>query len=740
MKDSKAVTGQTDKTIDPTSGKARTNDVNREDVQDRAPDNISRRAFLDGLALAVGAVGAASFMPVSTASAATTTPASGGSGVAGGGTPAATQGQAIAGASALVDTSTPPMNSPAYPPGLQGLRGQPVQAFQYPHELRDGKDFSEAADTGESYDLVVVGAGASGLAAAYFYKKKLPRARILVLEAADDIGGVAKRTEFVIKGQRYINCGGALAIQYAGTYSPEGKQLLADIGVNAERYWASVDEAAARQKEPSMALDDATFFDRESWENDQLVRSYVDPYVANRRGPYPTTATPAEIAAKWKAFLAEAPFSARMKEDMLRVMTGANAYMADLSTEEKIERLKRMSYRDYLINIVGVTPEVFEWWQVPLTGFSNAAAGPETYSAWTAYRRGLGGFQGMGLPTSVLSIADYMDDEEAGKWIIFPDGLYSVSRLLVRWFNPEALPGTTQEDSVHARFNYDELDKPEKAIRIRLNSPAVHVRHVGDDPATAKQVEVTYVKDGRPLKVKGGAVVMACFNAMIPHMCPELPEEQKAALRKLVRQPHHMTTVALNNWRSFAKARLNYVSFPTMPGLHQDFTGPLGGYEVPCLGVDQRVSHPDEPLIITAWANWADTSGLPPRDSFRVGRHRHVNLTEADYRQDLETKLQRVLGPYGFDADKDIEGMIFNRFGHGMAGGLNGLFDPEPPRLDQELFVVARKRFNLITIANSDASGVALTQAAIDQANRAVNEIVQDLVQPQPDFEFASRI
>ena len=391
-----------------------------------------------------------------------------------------------------------------------------------------------------------------------------------------------------------------------------------------------------------------------------------------------------------------------------------------------------------LVKVVKISPDVFEFWETPLTGFSNASAGPDTYSAWTAFRRGLGGFQGMGLPVSVLSIADYMDDEQAGKWIVFPDGLYSISRLLIRWLNPEALPGTTQEDSIHTYFNYDALDKPEKAVRIRLNSPVVQVRHVGD-PSVALQVAVTYVNDGRAFKVKGAAVVMACFNAMIPYICPELPEEQKAALRLLVRQPHHMTTIALNNWRAHAKAHLSYVAFPTMAGLHEDFWGPRGGYEVPCLGVDQRVTDPDEPLIITAWSNWA-ASGLPPRESFRAGRAQHVELTEADYLKDLETKMQRVLGPYGFDADNDIEGMIVNRFGHGMAGGMNGLFDPEPPRPDQEQFVIGRKRFNLITIANSDASGVALTQAAIDQANRAVNEIVQDLVQPQPDFEFGSRV
>jgi len=680
---------------------------------------LSRREFLDGASATLGVAAIASI-----SSAAATTAAQ-----------AATQ------VAAAVDAATPPMNSTNYPPGLQGLRGQPVPAREIPHAIRDGGTFEDAADTKETYDLIVVGAGVSGLAAAYFYKKKLPRARILVLEAADDFGGTAKRTEFVVKGKRFINPGGALGVQYPGTYTPEGKSLLTDIGVNSKRYFASAKEMAAQKKGPRVELDDVTFFDRETWGSDVLVRSTVEPYVVNRRGLSPIAVAltkPAEIKAKWSAFLKDAPLSDEVKRDTLRMMIGTQNYMAGASLEEKIKRLKGMTYRNYLINVVGVTPDVFKWLQEPMSWFWSSAAGPETYSAWAAYVRGMAGFQGLGLPTSVHTVADYLDDEDAGEWIIFPDGLYTVSRLLIRWLNPEALPGTTQEDSIRARFDYDALDKPGKPVRIRLNSPVVSVRHVGS-PATAEQVEVAYVHQGRPLKVRGAAVVMACYNAMIPYICPELPEEQKAALRLSVRTPVMMTTLVLNNWRAFAKARVNYMSFPTMPGLHWDIWGPRGGLEVPCLGVDQRVTDPDEPVVITAWSSWK-TKDLPPRANFRAERQRHHDLTEEDYRKDLEIKLHRVLGAHGFNADRDMDGMIANRFPHGLAGGMNSLYDPEPTRHDQEPRIVARKRFNLITIANSDASGVALTQNAIDQANRAVNEIVQTLVQPQPDYDNAARI
>jgi len=95
-----------------------------------------------------------------------------------------------------------------YPPALTGLRGSHPGSFEAAHSLRDGtlwEQVGKLADTGETYDLVVVGAGISGLAAAYFYRKSAgPQARVLILDNHDDFGGHAKRNEFEAGGRKLL--------------------------------------------------------------------------------------------------------------------------------------------------------------------------------------------------------------------------------------------------------------------------------------------------------------------------------------------------------------------------------------------------------------------------------------------------------------------------------------------------------------------------------------------------------
>src|ERR1700728_2019374 len=115
-----------------------------------------------------------------------------------------------------------------YPPALTGLRGDHPGSFESAHRLRDG-DLSEAAavtPVSETYDLVVVGGGISGLAAAHFYRQKHPRARILVLDNHDDFGGHAKRNEFVQNGRLELMNGGTLSIDSPYPYSAVADGLL----------------------------------------------------------------------------------------------------------------------------------------------------------------------------------------------------------------------------------------------------------------------------------------------------------------------------------------------------------------------------------------------------------------------------------------------------------------------------------------------------------------------------------
>jgi len=605
------------------------------------------------------------------------------------------------------------------------MRGQNDASYQYAHALRDGTLRESIQDTDETYDLIVVGAGMSGLAAAYYYRKKLPHSKVLILDNCDDFGGHARRNEFVINGKLHVTAGGALFVWDPNTYPPEGKMLLADIGIDSQRYFA----AAQRDLDQytTMKLGTAAFFDKESWGADRLVPDYPDLYVVDGGGEGTES-----LRARWMAFLSRAPIDRETASDLLRIAVDRRDNLPGLSEEEKVAKLRRMSYRSYLKDVMRVGHGALKFYQIQVGWFaSSGAAGPDSFSAWYAYRCGYGGFQGMGLPPEALRTSSFLRDSELGAPILLPDGLGGVARLLVRWLIPQALPGKTMEDAVATRLNYGALDEPHNHVRLRLSSTVVHAKHIGDQE-TAQEVAVTYVSGGRGYRVKARGVVMACFNAMVPYLCPDLAATQKDALHMAVRKPLVLVNVAVRRWRPFVRAGVSTVVSPT--GYYRQFAlNPCPG-----LGAYQRSQSPDEPTIVQFTRAW-ERAGLAPRDQSRVGRAELFATSLKTLESEARDQLRRALGSYGFDPDLDVAGVTVNRWAHGYATGANDLYDPEWSR--EELpWVKGRRRFGLIAIANSDASAVALTQGAFSAANRAVDELVNDVVRPQPDFHFGERV
>lgn len=639
---------------------------------------ITRRDFLDGAAMAVGA---------------------------------AVVGSSAAGAAAAQPIS-PGVAQSNYPPGLTGLRGQVQADFDVAHAMRDGKTFGVGEDTGEVYDLVVVGAGMSGLAAAYFFRKKLPETKVLILDNCDDFGGHARRTEFSVNGRQLLMNGGTYEIWHPRTFTIEGKALLDDIGINAERFYKSTQ--ADRNQYRDMGLDVATFFDRETYGADRLVKGglgYLDWNLSNMQD-----------------FLAQAPLSAAAKDGLRRIYLEKKDYLPGRSEEEKIQQLRKISYSDYLLKVVNVHSDTIRFLQRQSGAVStNGAASLDSYSAWYAFCSERFGFQGLGLPMPRKSWTP-----DPGEHIRLPDGNGGVARLMVRWLVREALPGKTMEDSIAPHVNYAVLDKPGNAVRIRLRSTVVRARHSGD-PGGAKEVELTYVRGGKAYRVKAGACVMACFNAVVPYLCPDLPEKQKEALHMSVRKPLAYTSVAIRNWRVFPKLGVSWVNYPGRfihYALALDPGTSIGDY--------RRSPTPDDPTVLLLRAAF-EKPGLPARDQFRAGRAELMALSFEAFERDARDLLARSLGGGGFDPARDIAAITVNRWAHGYAGCANDLYDPEWPR-EEVPWVVGRKRFGRIAIANSDAGAICLTQCAFDQANRAVNELLTDVLRPQFDTTWGERV
>src|SRR5580658_4892517 len=600
----------------------------------------------------------------------------------------------------LAGASVPASDLPGYyPPIRTGLRGSHPGSFEQAHALRDGESLGAVTDTGESYDLVVVGGGISGLAAAHFYRTRLGAdRRILLLDNHDDFGGHAKRNEFHLAGGLQLMNGGTLEIDSPRPYSAQALGLLRDLGVDAAAQARKIEH---RRFYSGIGLHQAAFFDRETFGQDYLAAGFGFSEAQDSREP------------RMARLLAHTPLGTQARLDMVRIVEGSVDYMAGMSGDQKKDKLSRISYRDFLRDVAKVDPAVLAYYQAITHAWWGIGA--DAVPALDCWGMDYPGFNGLNLPPGSIqrmgpTPAGYKTTGGSAK-VHFPDGNATIARLLVRSLIPAALPGSSVEDVVTAHADYSQLDRGSSPVRLRLNSTVLNVT-----PAPGgKGVEVVYVRAGERARVQARHCVMACWNTMIPYLCPKLPEPQKAALRQAVKTPLIYTTVALRDWRAFARLGVHGIYSPGCYFSLSDLNSvvDIGSYHTP-RGAQQPTLMR---MIRTPCA-----PGQPEFDQNRAGRTELLGTPFAVFERNIREQLARMLGPGGFDPARDIEGITVNRWPHGYAPEYNALFDPDVPP-EQRAHVIGRAPFGNITIANSDAGGEAYTDAAINQAYRAVFEL-----------------
>jgi spermidine dehydrogenase len=580
------------------------------------------------------------------------------------------------------------------------MRGSHEGSFEVAHALAwRGEKPTEYDALDEHYDLVVVGAGMSGLAAAWFYRDKMgPDARILVLDNHDDFGGHAKRNEFHQDGRMMLSLGGAQNIESIRGYSENAARLMAGIGIDTD-FFETMYKQTPADNALAGRLDGANGVSLPGPEGHITVG-----------GNWITTMFGGE---GYKDTVRALPIPAHEQETLIAFFGGTRDFLDDLSLSETWEYINSVSYNQFLIDRVGLAPETVPLLNstlLHLTGISGW-----NLSVLEGMTMGASGIKSVGwLGKTAANIAGaFMDSLLDVR--MFPDGNASIARLLVQDLIPGVAPdmkGT--EDVAIARFNYEALDQENQPTRLRLNSTVVGAREVD-----GKHVEIDYVQRGRPLRITAKHCVLACYNALIPHLCPEMSAAQKEGLSYGVKTPFVYANVQLDNGQAFSKLDATLFQCPYDP-FQWVAAAPymtVGGYEPP--------RGPDDPMVVfmmnSPLTQEAPQGKVSGRDQLRLGRHQVYSTPFATYEQYIREQLQSMLGQHGFDHENDIRAITVNRIPHGYAYPYLALDDPDWEE-GQAPHEIGRAQFGRISIANTDSEAIALMDAAFDAAWRAVEE------------------
>lgn len=610
---------------------------------------------------------------------------------------------------ATASTPTPDLSKQTftnYPPVYDKLRGNHVGSFEVAHQMAwKGEKFDVANEKSLSdYDLVVVGAGLSGLASAYWYQKQFKDAKILLLDNHDDFGGHAKRNEFHanVDGKDIfrISYGGTESIDSPKTgYDDNDKKLLIELGIDVDKFEKFYDQ----QFFNNLGMKKGTFYNKATFGENKIIAGEVDSDNA-------------------KELFANAPLADADKQALIELYSEPKDYLKPMPQNKRKNYLATISYDKFLTEHVKLskTAKLFlediclEYWGFPIDGLS----------AIDAFHEGYAGFDNLGLAE---------DDSESEPYIYhFPDGNASIARLLVKNLIPNVVTNpehskdmSPMEAIVLDKFDYTQLDKADQKVQIRLNSTVVQVKNLPNnsenqsDKTTLNNVMIGYKIGDKLYRVNAKHAILACNAHLIPYVCDELPEQQKKDMLQNVRVPMIYGKVLVKNWQAFKKLGVWQLYAPKAPYclVMLDYPVSMGGYEYP--------KNPDEPVIIHMVRIAVPYgTGNTLRQACKQGRGELYGKSYTDLETQMLSQLRDIFALADETLDDKILAVTINRWGHGYSYEKNVLWDTESEA--KRILKSVKQPKNNIHIASSDADWKPYTQGALQQAWRAVNEIVKN--------------
>ena len=633
---------------------------------------ITRRDFLNTVALGTGA-----------ALLGTAAPAARGQPTPVGAAPAAAAGRTI-----------DPWTGPAGVGDYARANGNTWDVVTAGHGIRDNlyeRSIAVAPATGEIYDLVVVGGGFSGVASAYFYLKDGGAGRtVLILDNNGLMGGEAKRNEFIVRGQRLIGPQGSNDTDAPRPSEGRRGEMWRDLGLPTDFEYGSM--RSDRQ---------AMLFGRDNF----IHQVWADDF--ENHGFFYDEPTPHFVRNPWGHNLEGTPYSPEVRRDLLRWHNEpVEKWKGDHDSLKKY--LDSMTYEQYLTNVRKLRPEVARYADPLLS--ASIGLGSDVLSAYAAFYDEFPGFTGLS-PSGILFIREHKMANVPENFHSFPGGNDGIMRCIVKGLIPDAIEGSAQFAEIHnGRIRFDALDRPSAPVRMRTGATVVRLVHDADghEPAT-----VTYAREGNLHTVRGRAVIWAAANWTAKHAIQQLPDEYRTAMSEFPRAPMLVANVALDNWRFLYKLGYTACSW-------------RGGFGFTCnlrpnmhVGDYHPVLDPDQPNILTFYVPF-NQYGSSLADQGKTARARLFGTSYREYETQILQQMTKMFSAGGFDAKRDVSGIVLNRWGHAYITPGPGFYagrDGKPAPSD-----VLRRPHGALMFAHSELAGNQNWVEASTEGRRAAHQ------------------